>query len=139
MPKGTTKKKATEKLREIEDQVSRGVYLPDRKIPTFKVVAQDWLEYKKPNIRSSTYDMYNGHLRNHLNEFSHLSIKKFTTSRFEKFITQKRTAGMNLTTLRKLIVTLNQIMKYAVRHNYLTHNPLSDAERPETSGKRHQT
>ena len=30
MPKGRTKKKATEKLREIEDQLARGVYLPER-------------------------------------------------------------------------------------------------------------
>ena len=35
MPKGTTKKKATEALREIEDQLRRGVYLPDKKIPNF--------------------------------------------------------------------------------------------------------
>jgi len=49
MPKGTTKKKATEKLREVEDQLRRGIYLPDKKIPTFKQVAKDWVEFKKSN------------------------------------------------------------------------------------------
>lgn len=138
LPAGTTKKKAKDKLREIEDQIARGVFIPDKKIPMFKEVAEDWLEYKKPNVRSSTYDMYMGHLKNHLNEFNHFPVSRFTTARVEKFITQKRTAGMNLTTLRKLIVTLNQVMKYAVRHNYLTHNPLSNAERPKEAGKRHK-
>ena len=38
---------------------------------------------------------------------------------------------MNLTTLRKIIVTLNQIMKYAVRHTFIDHNPVRDAERPK--------
>ena len=55
MPKGSTKEKATEKLREVEDQLARGVYIPDKKIPQFKQVAKDWLIYKKPNLRQSTW------------------------------------------------------------------------------------
>jgi hypothetical protein len=49
MPKGTSKKNATEKLREIEDQLRRGIYLPDKEIPNFKQVAEDWIEFKKPD------------------------------------------------------------------------------------------
>jgi hypothetical protein len=41
MPKGSTKKKAHDKLREIEDQLKRGIYMPDKRIPTFKEVAKD--------------------------------------------------------------------------------------------------
>ena len=48
MPKGTTKKKTKDKLREIEDQLRRGIYIPEKRIPLFKKVAEDWLEYKKP-------------------------------------------------------------------------------------------
>ena len=32
MPKGTTKKKAMEKLREIEDQLRRGIFIPEKRI-----------------------------------------------------------------------------------------------------------
>ena len=60
MPKGTTKKKATEKLRGVEDQLRRGIYLPDKKIPNFKQVAKDWIEHKKPNLRHSTWSVYEG-------------------------------------------------------------------------------
>ena len=60
LPKGTPKKKAREAMREIEDQVARGIYLPDRKIPTFSKVAKDWLEYKKPNVRESTLKCIKG-------------------------------------------------------------------------------
>jgi hypothetical protein len=56
MPKGSTKKKANDKLREIEDQVRRGIYLPAKEIPTFGKVAKDWLAYKKLNVRESTYE-----------------------------------------------------------------------------------
>jgi len=51
LPKGTTKTKAKENLLEIENQLSKGSYIPDLKIPLFKQVAEDWLEFKKPNIR----------------------------------------------------------------------------------------
>lgn len=42
---------------------------------------------------------------------------------------------MKLGTLRKILVTLNQIMTYAVRHKYIAHNPVRDAERPRGQGK----
>jgi hypothetical protein len=42
LKKGTTKKKAKEKLREIEEQLSKGLYIPETEIPTFKKVAEDW-------------------------------------------------------------------------------------------------
>ena len=35
--------------------------------------------------------------------------------------------------LRKILVTLGQIMRYAVRHRYISHNPFTDAERPRGS------
>ena len=65
MPQGTTKKKTTEKLREIEDQLRRGIYLPDKKV----------------------------------------------------------------------LVTLGQIMAYAVRHGYIDYNSVRDAERPRGNGE----
>ena len=42
---------------------------------------------------------------------------------------------MNINTLRKILVTLNQIMAYAVRHGYIDYNPVRDAERPRGQGK----
>ncbi len=40
LPVGTTLKKAKDKLREIEDQLAKGLYIPDEKIPNF----QRWLK-----------------------------------------------------------------------------------------------
>ena len=42
---------------------------------------------------------------------------------------------MNLATLRKIIVTFNQVMSYAVRHKYIDYNPVRDAERPRGQGR----
>ena len=135
LPKGTTKAKAKEVIREIEDQLARGIYLPDKKIPMFSEVAKDWLEYKKPNLRGSTWSVYEGHTRNHFHDLDYLKVNRITTPKIEKFITDRQKQGLNILTLRKILVTFGQIMAYAVRHKYIDHNPFHDAERPKGQGK----
>jgi len=56
LPDGTRKKDAQKMLHETLKQVERGTYLPDKKIPTFREVAEQWLAYKKMNIREHTYE-----------------------------------------------------------------------------------
>ena len=131
LPKGTTKKKANEKLREIEDQIAKGVYIPDRRIPIFKQAAEDWLELKKHNVRQSSWEMYEGHLKNHFQTINPMKLNRITTGTVEKFISEKQNDDMNITTLRKLIVTFNQVMAYGVRHRFIDYNPVRDAERPK--------
>lgn len=133
LKKGITKKKAKEKLREIEDQLSKGLFIPETKIVTFKKVAEDWLIHKKPNLRASTWSVYEGHTKNHFGDFENLKINRITTVQIEKFITDRQSQGMNILTLRKILVTLGQIMRYAARHRYISINPFTDAERPRGS------
>ncbi|MFZ2633030.1 MAG: tyrosine-type recombinase/integrase [Desulfosalsimonadaceae bacterium] len=134
LPAGTTLKKAKDRLREIEDQLSRGNYIPSKKMPTFKEVATEWLEHKKTNLRASTWSVYEGHTRNHFNGFLDLKINRIDTAMTEKCIRDKQGGGVHLLTLRKILVSLGQIMAYAVRHRYIDHNPLRDAERPRNQG-----
>ena len=138
LPAGITKKKAREELRAIEDQVERRVYLPERKIPLFSEVAKDWLEYKKPKVRITTWEVLEGHTRNHFSELNNLKMNRITTVTVEKFITKRQELGMNIGTLRKILVTLGQIFRYAVRHKIIEHNPLADAERPMRGRGNHE-
>ena len=105
LPKGTTKARAKEAMREIEDQLARGIYLPEKKIPIFSEVARDWLEYKKPNLRGSTWSVYKGHAHNHFHDLNYLKINRITTARIEKFITDRQKQGMHINTLRKVLVS----------------------------------
>ena len=52
---GTTKKEARKILHETLKEVEHGIFLPDRNVPTFREVADQWLEHKKMNIREHTY------------------------------------------------------------------------------------
>jgi site-specific recombinase XerD len=96
----------------------------------FSKVARDWIEYKRPKLRETTWKVYEGHVRNHFRDLDSLRINRVTMATIEKFITARHVEGMNLGTLRKILVTLGQILNYAVRHKYLDHNPLREAERP---------
>jgi integrase len=133
--KGTTLKKAKERLREIEDQLERGTYIPIENIPTFSEVAKDWLKHKKPNLRSSVWSTYEGHTRNHFDEFNDRKINCISIVDIEDYINKRQEQGMNLLTLRKILVSLGQIFAYAVRHRYINFNPVRDAERPKGQGK----
>jgi integrase len=135
LAEGATKGQAKEELRAIEDMLTKGVYLPHTKTPTFSEVARTWIEYKRPKLRESTWEVYEGHVRNHFQDLDGLKINRITVAVIEKFITARQLEGMNLGTLRKILVTLGQILNYAVRHKYLDHNPLRDAERPKAQGK----
>lgn len=131
----TTLKQAKDRLREVEASIDRGTYLPEKKVPTFAEVAEQWLEHKKPNLRDSTWSVYEGHTRHHFKEFNGLKVNRITTARVEKYITDRQRHGMNILTVRKVLVSLNQIMAYAVRHRYIDHNPVRDAERPRGQGQ----
>ena len=127
---GTTKADAKEALRKVEDMVARGTFMPLGKTPTFREVAQEWLNFKKPYLRDTTWEVYGIHVRCHFNELNDLKISRITTPTIEKWITKRQTNRMNISTMRKLLVSLNQIMTYAVRHKLIESNPVRDAERP---------
>lgn len=134
LPQNATKGQAKQLLREIEEQVAKRVFMPTKQIPTFLEVARDWLEYKRPRLRETTWEVYEGHIRNHFHDLDGLRINRIMTSTVEKFISERQNQCMNLSTLRKVLVTFGQIFSYAVRHKYIDHNPLRDAERPRGQG-----
>jgi integrase len=135
LKKGTTKKRAKELLRDIEDQLGKSTYLPKSEIPCFSKVAKDWLEHKKPNLRASTWSTYEGHTRNHFNDLNDIKINRITISDIEQYIIKRQEQGMNILTLRKILVSLGQVFAYAVRHRYIDYNPVREAEKPTGRGE----
>jgi integrase len=135
LKKGTTLKQAKDELRDIENQLARGIYIPIKDVPLFKKVATDWLEYKKSNIRNSTWAMYRGHVRNHFELINDLKINRVTVATVERFISKRREKDVSLPLIRKLLITFGQVMKYAVRHKLIDHNPVAEAEKPRDQGE----
>jgi site-specific recombinase XerD len=63
-------------------------------------------------------------VRNHFHDLDWLKINRISIATVEKFITSRQVQGMNIATLRKILVTLGQILSFAVRRRCLDHNPL---------------
>ena len=127
---GTTRGRARELLRDIEDKLAKGLYLPEKRIPLFSEVAKDWLKSKKPNIRHSTYKQYKGHLKNHLTPyFEGVKINRVNFDSIEKFISHSLGNQITIPTLKKIVINLGAIMTYAVRKRYIDYNPVRDMEK----------
>jgi len=132
LPEGTTKGKAKAELRVIEEMVSKGSYLPTRKLPLFSEVADMWLKAKKPNLRHSTYDQYRGHIENHLKMyFGNIKITRINYDSVESFLSHSYDENVSIPTLRKILVNFGAIMTYACRKRYMDNNPVRDIEKPK--------
>ena len=132
LPVGTTKKAARKILHETLKEVEHGIYLPDRKIPTFKEVADRWLEYKKMNIREHTYEGYQGHVKNNLKPFfGETKITRMNYNSITKFAAHEDARGASVHHVKKSLVLLTGIMKYAVRQRLIDANPVQEVEKPK--------
>jgi integrase len=114
------------------------MFLPSAKVLLFSEVAREWIEHKKLKLRETTWEVYEGHVRNHFQDIDRLKINRVTIATVEKFITDRQAQGMNIGTLRKILVTLGQILSSAVKHKYLDFNPLREAERPRGQANGHE-
>jgi integrase len=157
MKADATKELARKELREIEAKIERRTFLHDKKAPLFSKVKAEWLEHKRQFLRENTWETCEANSRIHFTSLDNLRINQITIATIEKFITElqnkpRSTAAtrksdfvptgeeknISLSTMRKIIVTLNQIMAYAVRHRLIDYNPVRDAERPRSQGKEGQ-
>jgi integrase len=139
MRKGKTRSDAEKELAAKLDEVDNATFVSKKAVPLFSKVTTDWLEVKKSNLRESTYSIYEGHTKNHFPEFASRKIRGISVADVERYISKRQQEGMPIATLRKILVTLNQIFNYAVRHKYLVMNPLSVAERPRDDQNAVQT
>lgn len=135
MKADATKQEAWDELRDKVAAVRKRVFVPVKSMLLFSNVADEWLEQKKANVRITTWEMFEGNINKHFSELAGLKIGLIDTAAVEKWISRRQADGMNINTLRKLIVLVNQIMAYAVRHRYADHNPVTDAERPRDQGQ----
>jgi integrase len=132
LPKGTTKGTARKVLREIEQEIERGTFLTTGNTPVFSDVSKNWLKYKKPNIRHTTYIQYAGHINNHLTPyFGATKINRINFNTIEKYISYASERKVNPSTLKKILITLGGILKYSVRKKYLDSNPIREIEKPK--------
>ena len=132
LPKGITKTDARKMLAHVEREVENETYRSKLHTPIFIEVANAWFVFKKPDVRENVFVNYETHIRLHLNPFfENMLITKINFDSIEKYIRHARAKGTSNPTLRKILVNLGQILKYAVRKKYIASNPIIDIEKPK--------
>jgi len=139
MSKGSTRQDANIKKGELEKKVQQGAYLPPKSMPFFSQVADNWLASKEPNIRHTTYEQYEGHLKNYLKPFFEKSkINQIGFDAIEQFKADHLKKGITPPTLGKYLRTLGAVLKYAVRMRYIDFNPAAEVEKPKRNSSEGQ-
>lgn len=130
--KGTSKDEARKILNMILKQVDHGTYLPDKKVPAFSEVADKWLEHKQLDIRESTFTSYECHIRRNLKPFfGDTKITRLNYSSITKFMAAESSNGASVHHIKKSLVLLSGILKYAVRQRLIDSNPVQEVDKPK--------
>ena len=82
-------------MRELEDQLARGIYMPEKRIPLFQDVAEQWIKYKRVNLRESSWAVYKGHTKNHFGDLDSIRINRISTAKVEEFIPMNYSIAVN--------------------------------------------
>ena len=92
---------------------------------TFEAVATDWLKLKASEVKEGTYKTISNTLINHI--IPVIGKQPITAITAPQVITALRPieAKGNLEVIARVCQYLNQIMRYAVNHGIIHHNPLS--------------
>ena len=92
LPEGTTKTQANKRLREIQDKIEKGGYIPvkaKKKELAFSNVSQKWIEVKKIKVRGNTLRSYKGHVDTHLNpHYGKTPVTSINLDSVENFISE---------------------------------------------------
>jgi len=125
MKAGATKDDALQELGRRLEEVDRGTFVSSKKIPSFKLVGDDWLKHKKHQIGRDSWGNHERNLRLHLTRFHDVRMNRITSSMLQKFMDARLEEGMDRNTLVKVKGTLNQVLNYGVLHKYLNSNPMA--------------
>jgi len=133
-----TKKAAEAALDEKRVAVRNGEYVAPKAIPTFKTMAELWLENKKVNagkngkpVKETTLDHWKNHIDSYLvPAWGDYRLDEITTPAIEKSrLAWRDEDKLSPITVNKLLTTMTAVFNEAVRLGKVRHNPATAAQR----------
>jgi integrase len=122
---------ATNHLDEKKAEIKAGTFLPPKKIPAFKDVANDWFAGKQAsNYRPATLQQWQTHLDLHLvPAIGDRRLDQIDVGVIEKTRNDLLAAKLAPQTVNKLLTTASAVFKFAVKRKLATSNPAQLADR----------
>lgn len=140
---GKTRTEVAEKLLKTQNDMKTGTYIK----PTKATVGEwldTWLEqYKRNNLRPTTYSSYEQHIRVHIKpSIGHILLSDLTPEMVQKFYNDKFKAGrydgeggLSSATVRKIHNILHDALNQAVLNNLVHRNSTEATKRPKLQQK----
>lgn len=138
VPYPHTRKHAEALLTERLSQLNRGEYLEPLKA-TFAEFQDSWMRkyaIGEGQIRQSTLNLYDGHLRNHLvPAFGSMELSKIGVEDVQGFKAEKTASGLSPQTVKHMLRLLRQMLDHAIDWGYLRENPAKKVRNPRVPRK----
>lgn len=121
---GHSKREAREKRQDALDRI----LLYQKAVPTRRItvvqLAQEWLFINQSRVKVSTYQRYQGFLKNHIEPIlGNLSVVYLTTATIHEFSLNRLKTGLSSQTVNSILIFLHACLKYGHRQYQL---PLPD-------------
>jgi integrase len=133
---GKTRKEVQEKMAKTQVDLQAGNFTA----PT-KTTVGEWIdiwlhEYKRPDLRPTTWDSYAYLVRVHLKPaIGHIPLKALRPEMVQRLYNEKRAEGLSSRTVRYIHAVLHGALKQAVRNNLLARNVTEATTRPKEEKK----
>ena len=120
---GKTQQECRDKLIETLQSIKTQTFVEPHKI-TVESWLDTWLkEYKKDNIRPTTYSSYENIIRVHISpNLGKAFIKELRPEQVQRFYNERKASGLSPRTIRNIHVVLHEALEQAMRNNLVIRN-----------------
>jgi integrase len=120
---GKTQQECRDKLIETLQSIKNQTFVEPHKI-TVESWLDTWLkEYKKDNIRPTTYSSYENIIRVHIKpNLGKAFIKELRPEQVQRFYNERKASGLSPRTIRNIHVVLHEALEQAMRNNLVIRN-----------------
>ncbi len=142
--KSDSKRIAAKRLREIQNEIDKGVFVEPSKL-TLKYYLEQWLnDYCKPNLSPKSVESYEYLINTHIiPKIGQIPLTALKSQQIQHFESQKLLSGrsdgnggLSNRTVQYIHSTLHKSLKMAVKQHLLILNPMDGVEFPKV--KRHE-
>jgi len=134
---GSSKEHVRQRLTELQSQALHGGITRPTQITLGKYL-QRWLEdVVKPNVRASTYQMYEGLVRLHVNpQIGGIRLTRLSAAEIQGLYATMLREGASARMCQLVHARLHSALKNAVRWKLIPTNPILEVDRPAAPTKR---
>ena len=137
---GKTRQEVADKLTKALHDKQQGTFVAPHKL-TLGDWLETWLqEYKRPSIRSNTYDSYETIVRRHLNPvLGHIMLRDLRPEHVQRYYNEKMRQGLDASTIGQHHKILSGALKQAEKNQLVLRNVCRLTELPRQTRKETKT